>query len=95
MATDAAGNIAVDRNGQYGDCTGEVGNCGCIHAERSLLIQMPHPYAVFVSHSPCLDCAKALVAAGVVMVKYLKPYRSADGIRYLHENGVIYEGGIT
>ena len=24
-------------NGNLGECTGEVGNCGCIHAEDNLL----------------------------------------------------------
>ena len=50
---------------------------------------MPNPIAVTVSHAPCLNCAKALVEAGVKTVSFLKPYRLTEGIEYLDMNGVL------
>lgn len=88
---DSVGDIAYARNGNPGRCRGEhaVGNCGCIHAEAMLLKKMNNPVAVSVSHAPCLNCAKLLVAAGVKAVTYLKPYRLTDGVDYLLEHGVL------
>lgn len=75
-------------NGNEGECTGEIGNCGCTHAEINLLRKMPDPIVVIVSHSPCLDCARALVAAGVMEVQYGEEYRKTEGIDYLIAHGV-------
>lgn len=75
-------------NGNQAECTGEIGNCGCTHAEIRLLEQMPKPDVVIVSVSPCFECAKALVLAGVKNVFYYKPYRLPDGIAYLVNNDV-------
>ena len=43
---------------------------------------------VFVTASPCLDCAKLLKQAGVVGVYYDDEYRLTDGIDYLRQRGV-------
>lgn len=75
-------------NYNKGVCTAEVGNCGCVHAEIALLEICPNPVHVIVSMSPCLNCAKALVAAGVKKVDFLELYRIHDGIKYLEEHGV-------
>jgi len=82
-------------NGNYNDgCTGEPGNCGCIHAEEELMKIMPEPNTVILSHSPCLDCAKLLYGAGVDTVVYNKEYRIPDGVNFLRNNGInlIYIG---
>ena len=82
------GNIIKVSNGNEAECTGEIGNCGCTHAEINLLRVMPNPGVVIVSHSPCLDCAKALVEAEVKYVEYHLPYRLTEGIDYLVSKGV-------
>ena len=82
------GDIEVANNYNEGHCTGEMGNCGCKHAEIALLEKMPLPVIVVLSISPCLNCAKALVKAGVSKVAYLGEYRIRDGIDYLIEHGV-------
>jgi len=81
-------NMVEAVNYNLNECTGQEGNCGCVHAEMALLEKMPHPKIVFVSHSPCINCAIALVAAGVRHVSYVKEYRRTDGITYLLRRGV-------
>lgn len=85
---DRFGDIEYARNGNTSECRNIPGNCGCIHAEINLLEKMPHPERVWVSHSPCLNCSKALHRAGVKKVYYTEPYRILDGIKYLESNGV-------
>jgi len=46
---------------------------------------------MFVTLSPCLDCAKLLVACGFKRVVYLIEYRDERGIKYLKDHGVICE----
>lgn len=43
---------------------------------------------LYVTHSPCLECAKLLVNAGVARVIYATRYRLADGLRLLAICGV-------
>jgi dCMP deaminase len=90
LAISKEGKLATATNGNFTEdgCTNEVGNCGCVHAEINLLKKLPNPYHITVSHSPCLNCAKALVEAGIEKVTYYVGYRIKDGIAYLEENGV-------
>lgn len=45
---------------------------------------------MFVSLSPCEDCAKAIIASGIKKVYYLEKYdRSPEGIIRLNQNGII------
>lgn len=69
-------------------CTNEPGKCGCTHAEINLLKVMEYPYRVIISHTPCLECAKALVAAGISAVWYIHEYRNLEGLEYLKHSGV-------
>lgn len=90
IGKDKEGNIECCRNyNKDNNCTKEIGNCGCTHAEIALLNKMKHPVLVVLSHSPCLDCAKALIEAGVQTVLYLKSYRNRDGIKELLVNNII------
>jgi deoxycytidylate deaminase len=88
VGVDMKGNAVRARNGNEGECKNIPGACGCIHAEDNLLKQMPHPVSVFLSHSPCIECAKLLVNAEVENVVYLNKYRITDGIELLKDNGI-------
>jgi len=46
---------------------------------------------VYVTVSPCANCARLLVAAGVARVVYLEAYRDHTGIELLREAGVQVE----
>lgn len=43
---------------------------------------------LYVTHSPCWECARLVVAAGLVGVTYSVPYRSLAGLELLERNGV-------
>jgi dCMP deaminase len=47
--------------------------------------------SLFVTHSPCLDCAKGIFQAGIKEVFYRADYRSNDGIDFLKKCGVKVE----
>lgn len=71
------------------------GNCGCIHAEMNALLKVdgsiPNKIA-FVSHSPCVMCAKAMANANVGTVYYGSLYRVEDGAVLLAALGI--DGGL-
>ena len=43
---------------------------------------------LFVTHSPCLDCAKLIYQSGIRTVYFGSAYRSTDGIDFLTKSGV-------
>jgi len=47
--------------------------------------------AIFITHSPCIDCAKALYQAGIKEVYYRNDYRTKDGIHFLEKCGIPVE----
>lgn len=66
----------------------ETGNCGCLHSEENAVINCDSPRAtekhVFVSHLPCIACAKRLInLGGVKVIYYRTPYRFLDSIDLL------------
>lgn len=46
---------------------------------------------LFLTHSPCLHCAKQIVGAKVKAVYYKDEYRSLDGIEHLRKAGIYVE----
>lgn len=44
--------------------------------------------SLFVTHAPCLDCAKFIYQAGINSVYYRNTYRSEDGINFLNKCGI-------
>ena len=43
---------------------------------------------MFITHAPCLDCAKLIYQSGINNVLYRNTYRSDDGINFLNKSGV-------
>ena len=43
---------------------------------------------LFVTHSPCLDCAKLIYQSGIRRVYYGENYRDDAGIKFLQKSGV-------
>lgn len=43
---------------------------------------------MFVTHSPCMQCAKAIYGAGIREVFYKTPYRDDSGILFLEKCGI-------
>ncbi len=71
----------------------EAGNCGCLHSEENAVINCDSPRAmekhVFVTHLPCVSCAKRLInLGGVKKVFYQSNYRSSDSLDVLASVGI-------
>lgn len=46
---------------------------------------------LFTTHAPCLDCAKAIVNAGIKKVTYAEEYRNSDGLTMLRNAGLFVQ----
>jgi dCMP deaminase len=71
----------------------EPGNCGCLHSEENAVINCDSPRSmekhVFVTHLPCVACAKRLInLGGVKKVFYRTEYRNLDSIEILRSVGI-------
>jgi len=71
----------------------EPGNCGCLHSEENAVINCDSPRyvqkLVFVTHLPCVACAKRLInVGGVVKVHYASDYRLHDALDILRVSGI-------
>ena len=66
----------------------EPGNCGCLHSEENAVINCDAPRhiekVVFVTHLPCVQCAKRLINLGnVKKIFYGQDYRIRDSVELL------------
>jgi dCMP deaminase len=43
---------------------------------------------LFVTHSPCIHCAKLIHQSGIRRVYYGENYRSTDGVEFLEKSGI-------
>jgi len=68
-----------------------------LHAERNALDKLARGNegglgsTMFITHAPCLECAKSIYGAGISHVFYRDSYRSEDGIQFLTKCGVSIE----
>jgi dCMP deaminase len=46
---------------------------------------------IFITHAPCVDCAKLIYQSGINSVFYRSSYRSTAGIEFLEKSGVTVE----
>jgi len=97
-STDFRKVLAVGYNGNatglHNGCDREEpGNCGCLHSEENAVINCDAPRfmekIVFVTHLPCVQCAKRLINLGnVKTVVYGNDYRVKDSVRLLQSVGI-------
>ncbi len=69
----------------------EPGRCGCLHSEENAVINCDSPRSlakiVFVTHHPCVTCAKRLINLGNVQkIFYEEDYRSQEQARLILES---------
>ena len=68
-----------------------------LHAETNAIAKLARSVEsgldadIFVTHSPCLDCAKLIYQAGIRRVYYSVSYRDDSGINFLKASGVEVE----
>mgnify|MGYP001044103908 CR=1 FL=1 len=68
-----------------------------LHAETNAISKLARSVesgegaTIFITHSPCMDCAKMIYQAGITEVYYNEEYRSAGGIEFLKKCGLKVE----
>jgi len=68
-----------------------------LHAESNAIAkvatstQSSKDSTLYVTLSPCFDCAKLIIQAGIKRVVYSEAYRTKNGIELLKEAGVLVE----
>jgi dCMP deaminase len=100
-STDFRKVLAVGYNGNatglHNGCDREEpGNCGCLHSEENAVINCDAPRQVekyvFVTHLPCVQCAKRLINLGSVKaIFYGQDYRIKDSVEILKSVGIRVE----
>jgi len=69
-----------------------------VHAEANAIAKLARSTEsglgseMYVTHAPCIECAKQIYTAGVTKVYYKNKYRSDDGIGFLVKCGVVVHG---
>lgn len=68
------------------------GESGFIHAENNALIKLDYnhhkPRKMYLTDSPCSNCAKLILNAGIAEVYYINEYRDTTGLDLLRSFGV-------
>jgi dCMP deaminase len=65
-----------------------------LHAESNAIAKLAKSYNsgvgadLFVTHSPCLECAKLIHQSGIRRVYYGAQYRDDSGIKFLEKSGI-------
>ena len=65
-----------------------------LHAETNAIAKLARSNesgdsaSLFVTHAPCLDCAKLVYQSGICSVYYRNTYRNEDGIQFLQKAGL-------
>jgi dCMP deaminase len=68
-----------------------------LHAETNAIAKLAKSTesgmgaTMFITHAPCLDCAKLIYQSGISSVLYRNTYRSNDGVLFLEKAGVKVE----
>lgn len=79
-------NVCEDENGKTKP---EVS-----HAEENALTKLAGSHEsgkdahIYITHSPCLSCAKLIYNTGISKVYYRHEYRSKDGLDFLTKCGI-------
>ena len=65
-----------------------------LHAETNAIAKLARSNEsglgsdMFITHSPCLDCAKLIFQSGIKRVFYSKAYRDDAGTEFLKKSGI-------
>ena len=68
-----------------------------LHAETNAIAKLAKSNesglgaTMFITHAPCLDCAKLIYQSGIGSVLYRNTYRDTSGITFLEKSGVTVE----
>lgn len=65
-----------------------------LHAEANAITKVARSYnssegaTLYVTSSPCIECAKLIIQAGIKRVVYADAYRLSDGVNLLQRAGI-------
>ena len=65
-----------------------------LHAETNAIAKLARSNEsgldsdMFITHAPCLDCAKLIYQSGIKRVFYSKAYRDDAGMQFLKKSGI-------
>ena len=68
-----------------------------LHAETNAIAKLARSNEsglgadIFITHAPCLDCAKLIYQSGIRRVMYGTAYRDTNGIEFLKNSGVVVD----
>ena len=68
-----------------------------LHAETNAIAKLAKSNesglgaTMFITHAPCLDCAKLIYQSGISSVLYRDTYRDTSGITFLEKSRIIVE----
>lgn len=68
-----------------------------IHAEANAIAKLAksnesgNNATMYITHAPCIECAKMIYTSGISKVYFKTKYRSEDGIEFLNKCGVEVE----
>ena len=74
-----------------------VTNKEVLHAETNAIAKLAKSNesglgaTMFITHTPCLDCAKLIYQSGISHVLYRDAYRDTSGITFLEKSGIVVE----
>jgi len=65
-----------------------------LHAESNAIAKLARSSesgegaTIFITHAPCMECAKLIYQTGISSVYYRDDYRSSTGIEFLRTSGI-------
>jgi dCMP deaminase len=68
-----------------------------LHAETNAIAKLAksndsgNGATMFITHSPCIECAKLIYQSGINHVVYMQKYRDDAGVEFLERSGVTVE----
>ena len=80
-----------------GEIRGLITKPEVLHAETNAIAKLAksndsgNGATMFITHSPCIECAKLIYQSGINHVVYMQKYRDDSGIQFLERSGVTVE----
>ena len=68
-----------------------------LHAESNAILKCAkygrstNGSTLYITHSPCIECAKLIIQAGIIRVVYLEDYKKSEGLELLKKASINVE----
>lgn len=68
-----------------------------LHAESNAILKCAkygrptNGSTLYITYSPCIECAKLIIQAGIIRVVYLENYKKLEGLELLRKAGINVE----